>query len=479
MSDSESDYVGTEYDCPVCGGSASIDFQDGVSILCKKCGRTRIMVSFKTNGDMETVSENNGLYYEIEPPVRSALRKLEEVRSADADRPAKELAIVSASNDLGTEYNRTGREVLAENLASESLEVLRSLFAEGYDVTEQYCDQASLCAAYASARSDYDLAQRIYDSTLIDLDGTRSVSVASLKVKRGLLWTKKDNASAETHLKDALDIIGDSDTRSYPDPYIRVIAFDALRGICGKRMEADAEESFLTRSIEERKRLLEQEPDTPEYRVVELVDSIGYYAEKLTRTGDINIAESLLKEAEDIADRYGCREAKAYAVMNNIRYQQNMKKPLPDDFFESMTQIIDVFVASPNKDKRLKETLAQAYMFRSMVIDPSDYESLTSDIGNAYDLLLDLAYRGDVNEMFLMSAARSYLILLNMKNPEKARSIREELNEIGISQKQLDVSARSTIGNSGKRTKVDYKEKQDKPLPGRRLKRQPPKKKTE
>ena len=142
-----------------------------------------------------------------------------------------------------------------------------------------------------------------------------------------------------------------------------------------------------------------------------------------------------------------------------------------------MTKIIDTFVASPAKDKRLKESLAQAYMFRSMVIDPEDYDALVSDIGNAYDLLLDLAYRGDVNEMFLMSAARSYLILLNMKNPEKAKSVRQELNEIGISQKHLDTSARSTIGNSGKRTKVDYKEKVDKPLPGRRLKRQPIKKK--
>ena len=76
-----------------------------------------------------------------------------------------------------------------------------------------------------------------------------------------------------------------------------------------------------------------------------------------------------------------------------------------------------------------------------------------------------------------MSAARSYLILLNMKHPEKAKAVRQELNEIGISQKHLDVSARSTIGNSGKRTKVDYNEKAEKPLPGRRLKRQPSKKK--
>jgi hypothetical protein len=210
---------------------------------------------------------------------------------------------------------------------------------------------------------------------------------------------------------------------------------------------------------------------------VELVDAMGYYAEKLSRGGDDNMAEDLLREAEEIARKYNRAEAEAYAVMSTIRYQQNMKRPLPDNFSETMTKIIDTFVASPAKDKRLKESLAQAYMFRSMVIDPEDYDALVSDIGNAYDLLLDLAYRGDVNEMFLMSAARSYLILLNMKNPEKAKSVRQELNEIGISQKHLDTSARSTIGNSGKRTKVDYKEKVDKPLPGRRLKRQPIKKK--
>ncbi|MBR2394238.1 MAG: hypothetical protein IKA98_01870, partial [Candidatus Methanomethylophilaceae archaeon] len=351
------------------------------------------------------------------------------------------------------------------------------LFEGGEEVVEEYCDQASLCAAFASARSDYDQAQRIYDSALIDMDGIKNVSVASLKVKRGLLWTKKDNAAAETHLKDALEIIGDGDTKEYPDPYIRVIAYDALRGISGKRMDSVAEEDYLIKSIEERKRLLDQDPDAPEYRVVELVDAMGYYAEKLSRGGDDNMAEDLLKEAENIARKYNRAEAEAYAVMSTIRYQQNMKRPLPDNFSEIITKIIDTFVASPAKDKRLKESLAQAYMFRSMVIDPEDYEALVSDIGSAYDLLLDLAYRGDVNEMFLMSAARSYLILLNMKNPEKAKAVRQELNEIGISQKHLDTSARSTIGNSGKRTKVDYKEKVDKPLPGRRLKRQPIKKK--
>lgn len=477
MSEREPDYAGTVYDCPVCGGDASIEFENGATIVCDKCGKTKILLSFKSNGDMVTVSENNGQYYEVEPDVRAALAKVEAAKASKPEGIQKSLAIISANNDLATAYNNTGREGLAENLASESLKSIGILFEGGEEVVEEYCDQASLCAAFASARSDYDLAQKIYDSALIDMDGIKSVSVASLKVKRGLLWTKKDNAAAETHLKDALEIIGDGDTKEYPDPYIRVIAYDALRGISGKRMDPVAEESYLIKSIEERKRLLDQDPDAPEYRVVELVDAMGYYAEKLSRGGDDNMAEDLLKEAEEIARKYNRAEAEAYAVMSTIRYQQNMKRPLPDNFSETMTKIIDTFVASPSKDKRLKESLAQAYMFRSMVIDPEDYDALVSDIGNAYDLLLDLAYRGDVNEMFLMSAARSYLILLNMKNPEKAKSVRQELNEIGISQKHLDTSARSTIGNSGKRTKVDYKEKVDKPLPGRRLKRQPIKKK--
>ena len=72
-----------------------------------------------------------------------------------------------------------------------------------------------------------------------------------------------------------------------------------------------------------------------------------------------------------------------------------------------------------------------------------------------------------------MTVISSYLILLNMKHPEKAKEIRRELQEIGISQKALDESSRSSIGNSGKKTKVDLDKKQpEKPLPGRRLKRQ-------
>ncbi|MBO6083757.1 MAG: hypothetical protein J6O90_01565, partial [Candidatus Methanomethylophilaceae archaeon] len=62
--------------------------------------------------------------------------------------------------------------------------------------------------------------------------------------------------------------------------------------------------------------------------------------------------------------------------------------------------------------------------------------------------------------------------LLNMKHPDRAKEVRRELQEIGISQKMLDESSRSSIGNSGTKTKVEFDKKPEKPLPGRRLKRQ-------
>ena len=61
-----------------------------------------------------------------------------------------------------------------------------------------------------------------------------------------------------------------------------------------------------------------------------------------------------------------------------------------------------------------------------------------------------------------------------MKDHEKAKKVREQLMEMGISQKDLDRSTRGTIGNvSSKKTKVDLlSSQQSKPIPGRRLKRQ-------
>ena len=471
MSETEQDYAGTIYACPVCGGDARISFENGTNIVCPKCGATRIILSFSPNGDMITVSENNNEYYEVEPDVRKALSKLKATESLPEGE--RELAAIDACVDLANAYNATGREGKAEDLANQTLSELAEMVDKGMDVGDRYCDQVSMCAAFASARSDYDKAQKIYDGALERLKDVRNIDVATLKVKRGLLWTKRDSEGAEKHLRDALDIVGDSDTSSYPDPYIRVIAYDALRAICAKRMDKDEAEKFLMKSIDERKALLKSNPDTPSYRTTELVDVLGYYAETLSKYGDDNLAEKYLDEAIALSKEAGHQDALAYANMNRLKYEQNRKLPLPEDIMERMDGIIGTLDAVPAKDKRLKETLAQAYMFKSMGRKPEDYEGLTEDIGNAYNILLDLAYQGDVNEMYLMSVARSYLILLNMKHPDKAKQVRKEMQEIGISQKALDESSRSSIGNSGKKTRVDLDKKQpEKPLPGRRLKRQ-------
>lgn len=472
MSETEQDYADVIYSCPVCGGDASISFENGTSIECPKCGSTKIILSFSSNGDMITVSENNNEYYEIEPEVRLALSRISMAKAMPGGGLEKKLSIIDANIDLANAYNQTGREGKAENLANDTLTQISEMVDEGLDVGDRYCDQVSICAAYASARSDYDKAQKIYDDALIKLSDVRDINVATLKVKRGLLWTKKDSASAETHLKDALEIIGDSDTTQYPDPYIRVIALDTLRAICAKRADNEVAEKYLLRSIDERKALLKAIPDAPSYRTTELVDVLGYYAETLSKYGDDNLAEMYLDEALSISENMGHSDSLAYAKMNHLKYEQNRKLPLPEDIMERMDSIIGTLNAVPGKDKRLKETLAQAYMFKSMGRKPEDYDGLVEDIGSAYDILLDLAYQGDVNEMYLMSVARSYLVLLNMKLPEKAKAVRRDMQEIGISQKALDETSRSAVGNSGKKTKVELARNPEKPLPGRRLKRQ-------
>ncbi len=474
MSETEQDYAGTVYTCPVCGGDAKISFENGTNIICPKCGPTKINLSFSPNGDMITVSANNNEYYEVEPEVRLALSKLKEAEAKpEAERA---LAVADANIELARAYNATAREGKAEDLANDTLASLARMVDVGVDVGDRYCDQVCLCAAFASARSDYDKAQKLYDEALERLKDVRSIDVATLKVKRGLLWTRRDSEGAEKHLRDALDIIGDSDTSSYPDPYIRVIAYDALRAICAKRADNEQAEQFLLKSIDERKALLKSDRNTPSYRTVELVDVLGYYAETLSKYGDDNLAEEYLDEAIALSKEIGHEDALAYANMNRLKYEQNRKLPLPEDIMDRMDTIIATLDGMPAKDKRLKETLAQAYMFKSMGRKPEDYEGLTEDIGSAYNILLDIAYQGDVNEMYLMSVARSYLILLNMKHPDKAKEVRRELQEIGISQKALDESSRSSIGNSGKKTRVDVDRKPEKPLPGRRLKRQVKKK---
>ena len=114
---------------------------------------------------MVTVSENNNEYYEIEPDVRSALKALK-----DAEASGNELSVIDANIRLASAYNQTGREGKAENLANDMLAQLAELFDKGEDVGAKYCDHVCLCAAFASARSDYDKAQKIYDEALERLD---------------------------------------------------------------------------------------------------------------------------------------------------------------------------------------------------------------------------------------------------------------------------------------------------------------------
>ena len=108
MSETEQDYAGTIYACPVCGGDARISFENGTNIVCPKCGATRIILSFSPNGDMITVSENNNEYYEVEPDVRNALSKLKATESLPEGE--RELAAIDACVDLANAYNATGRE---------------------------------------------------------------------------------------------------------------------------------------------------------------------------------------------------------------------------------------------------------------------------------------------------------------------------------------------------------------------------------
>ena len=212
-----------------------------------------------------------------------------------------------------------------------------------------------------------------------------------------------------------------------------------------------------------------------DFEAIELADSMGFAAEEEAKKGNDDKAMDLLNEAIEITRKYeDCKDALAYALMNRAKYNQSRNPEPPEGFLEDMDTIIPALEAMPIKDKRTRENIAQAYMFRSMVRDPNDYDNLLKDLEGSYEALLSLAQEGDVNEMFFMSSAHSYLVLLNMKDHEKARKVREQLMEMGISQKDLDRSTRGTIGNvSSKKTKVDLlSSQQSKPIPGRRLKRQ-------
>ena len=81
MSETEQDYENTKYVCPKCKGEAKIRTGYDTAIVCPQCGDSRIVLSFSTNGDMETVVEGTGEYYEIEPTVRQALDALEKAKA--------------------------------------------------------------------------------------------------------------------------------------------------------------------------------------------------------------------------------------------------------------------------------------------------------------------------------------------------------------------------------------------------------------
>ena len=467
MNGEENGQTSAGYTCPKCGKPAEVSYENGTSIICPDCGGTKILLSFLSNGDMETRVEGTGEYYEMDLTVRKAQKELDDLKA----KGCRYVDLIGARNRLAAAYADSGREGKGETLANETLAEAKEMYKSASRYAENYCDQASLCAMYANNRGDRKTAVQVYDSVLKDLEGVRDINTAILMVKRAVLWNKFDLEICEKYVKDAMDIIGDSDVDSCPDPYVKVIAYDTLRAIAMQKNQPELIDGYVDKALDERLRLYRRDPEgTPDYKLLELVDAMGYKAELLTKFSDSEEAARILDEAVDISK--GHPEANSFAVMNRARYIQSQKKEIPDNFKEEMDGIIDTLEATVC-NKRMKEVLAQAYMFRSMVRDPEDYDSLVYDIGHAYDTLMEIAYEGNVNEMFLMSAARSYLVLLNMKDHEKAKRVRAQLQEIGISQMKLDQSSRTTMGNAGKKTRVTVKpaEQPQKPLPGRRLKR--------
>lgn len=443
---------GEAYDCPKCGGPADMIEGKDTIIRCPSCGDTRIVLSIRTNGDILTLVEGTDTPYELDPAVRSARKALDAVPEGDIG------ALVDARNALAGAYAESGREVEGELLVRESLDLLKDAFS---DSVSRYCNQVSLSAYYAQVRGSNADAIRIYEDALKMLGHMDDDAVAVLKIKRSLLWTRADADAAKRHLEEALEIL---DHCEASDPYAKVAAYEALRTISVQNGDRESASKYLDLELDERLNLLDS--DTPASRVAELADSMGRKAEELANAGDKDGAMKILTDAAELT--VDVPQANAYAVMNLARYQQSTGS-VPEDFAERMDAVIEAL--ADGQDKRTRETLAQAYMFRSMSRDAEDYDGLTKDIGESYSILMDLAYKGDVNEMFLMSAARSYLVLLNMKDQEKARAVRAELAEIGISQMDLDRSSRSSMGNAGKSTRVDIAPRPEKPLPGRRLKR--------
>ena len=459
-----------EYTCPKCGGDAELQQDYETKVICPKCGETAINMSFLSNGDIETVTADTGEYYELEPSARKALKAMKEAKD-DNEK-------IDALSQLCDAYGATGREGKAETLSMELLSVIRGLVDQGVEgMRDRYIDQVSICAAFATARGNYKDASSVYLDSLKYLEGSDDIQVASLKVNYGYLcMMKKDLVESEKAFREALEMIDVCFARGEigDDPYIRATVYDSLRMICNKNNDKESSEKFMLLALDERRRL-EKECPVNSARLIELADSLGFAAEEEAKKGNDDKAMGLLNEAIETTKKYDdCKDALAYALMNRAKYNQSRNPEPPEGFLEDMDVIIPALEAMPVKDKRTRENIAQAYMFRSMVRDPNDYDNLLKDLEGSYETLLTLAQEGDVNEMFFMSSAHSYLVLLNMKDHEKARKVREQLMEMGISQKDLDRSTRGTIGNvSTKKTKVDLlSSQQSKPIPGRRLKRQ-------
>ena len=459
-----------EFTCPKCGRPAELISGYDTLVSCSDCGETRIIMNFLPNGDIETVTADTKEYYELEPSVRKALAQL---RNAVTVKEK-----IEAKAKLCGAYSETGREGVAEDLSKEVLDLIRheaDMNADGMRM--RYYDQISVCAAFATARGDYAKASGIYLLGLDYAGSEESMAVASLKVNYGFLcMMKKDFYNSEKAFRESVDLIircrekGDTGD----DPYILATVYDSLRLVASKNNEQAEAEKYLRKALEERKSLLDRAP-VNSARLIELADCLGFMAEEEARKKNEDSALAYLDEAIAVAKRYpDCADACARAMMNRAKYLQARDPEHADGFKEDMDFIIPALEALQFKDKRTREDIAQAYMFRSMVRDPNDYDSLLTDLEGSYTNLRELALEGDVNEMFFMSAAHSYLTLLNMKDHERAKKVRDELMDLGISQKDLDRATRGTIGNvSTKKTKVDLLcSQQNRPIRGRRLKKQ-------